>query len=214
METSGVMPVYDMNRSDNMSGGMGWYWVFFLFFLLAWGGNGFGGFGGNNAATNQINNDFLYTNLKSTLDNGFTQNANQNFTIQKDLGQGFAGVNQNLSSLGYIMQNDTCKIENAIGNTKYENAQNTCAIVNSNTANTQKILDRLCQMENNAKSQQISDLQAQLQTANFQLSQQAQNAYLIGALRPTPAPAYLTCSPYQSQMLAMQNLTGNCGGCC
>ena len=39
----------------------------------------------------------------------------------------------------------------------------------------------------------------ELQTANFQLSQQAQNATLIGALRPFPQPAYITCSPYTAQ---------------
>ena len=33
-------------------------------------------------------------------------------------------------------------------------------------------------------------------TANFQLSQQAQNATLISSLRPFPIPAYVTCSPY------------------
>lgn len=101
MEATGVMPVYEMNKNEGMSGGMGWYWVFFLFFLLAWGGNGFG-FGNHNA--NQINNDFLYTNLKNTVDNGFTQVANQNFGIQKDLCQGFGGVQQGLANLGYQQQ--------------------------------------------------------------------------------------------------------------
>lgn len=45
---------------------------------------------------------------------------------------------------------------------------------------------------------EIQSLRDQLQTANFQLSQQAQNATLIATLRPTPIPAYQTCSPYQS----------------
>lgn len=44
----------------------------------------------------------------------------------------------------------------------------------------------------------LADRDRELQTANFQLSQQAQNATLIGALRPTPIPAFITCSPYQS----------------
>ena len=47
-----------------------------------------------------------------------------------------------------------------------------------------------------------------LQTANFQLSQQAQNAALIGTLRPYPQPAYLTNSPYQS---IAANVAGACG---
>lgn len=53
-------------------------------------------------------------------------------------------------------------------------------------------------MESNAKDQRIADLTASLQTANFQLSQQAQSANLIDVLRPVPIPAYQVCSPYQS----------------
>lgn len=56
---------------------------------------------------------------------------------------------------------------------------------------------------------EIQSLRDQLQTANFQLSQQAQNAALINALRPTPIPAYQTCSPYESALMY-----ANCGcGC-
>lgn len=43
-----------------------------------------------------------------------------------------------------------------------------------------------------------------LMNAQFQLSQQTQNATLIGTLRPFPQPAYITCSPYQS-------VGGTCG---
>lgn len=45
----------------------------------------------------------------------------------------------------------------------------------------------------------------ELQTANFQLSQQAQSAAIIGALRPVPIPAYTVQSPYG---------TYGYGGCC
>ena len=49
----------------------------------------------------------------------------------------------------------------------------------------------------------------ELQTANFQLSQQAQSASLISALRPFPQPAYITCSPYQAV-----NYGYGCNPCC
>ena len=52
-------------------------------------------------------------------------------------------------------------------------------------------------------AQTIQDLRDRLEqshrdllTANFQLSQQAQSQNLISQLRPTPTPAYLSCSPY------------------
>lgn len=35
-EGTGIMPVYEMNRSnDGFGGGVGWIWVVMLFFLLA-----------------------------------------------------------------------------------------------------------------------------------------------------------------------------------
>lgn len=50
-----------MNKNNNGWGeGGGFMWVIFLFFLMGWGGNGWGGFGGNGrgAIANEINNDY------------------------------------------------------------------------------------------------------------------------------------------------------------
>ena len=44
----------------------------------------------------------------------------------------------------------------------------------------------------------LADKDRDLLAANFQLSQQAQNSYLVGELRPCAKPAYITCSPYTS----------------
>lgn len=58
-EGAQMVPVYDMNKSDNagmMGGGAGWMWVIMLFFLLAWGGFGGGGFGSANGAVNTLTN--------------------------------------------------------------------------------------------------------------------------------------------------------------
>ena len=40
---------------------------------------------------------------------------------------------------------------------------------------------------------------------DFQLSQLAQNQYLVNTIKPCPIPAYLTCSPYAAVG------TPNCG---
>lgn len=81
---------------------------------------------------------------------------------------------------------------------KYEAAQNTCAITTNATNNTQKILDKLCDMERNALVTENANLRTALAQANGQLSQQAQSANLIAQLRPTPQPSYIVNSPYQS----------------
>lgn len=106
MEGSGLS-VADALALEKNNGGMfgdNGMWVFFLFFLLAWGGNG-GLFGnGVSTGTNFVNNDFLYTNLKNTMDNGFMQTANQNFAIQKDMCNGFAGVQAGIAENRYAAQ--------------------------------------------------------------------------------------------------------------
>lgn len=197
-------------------------WVFFLFFLLAWGGNGFGF--GNNGYANQINNDFLYTNLsnqlgrgqdriENTLGQGFTQVVNRQFDTQKDLGQGFSGVQMALSNLQHNQDNCCCLTNRNIDAVRYEGSQNTCAITTNATANTQKILDKLCTMESNAKDQRIADLQFALQTANNQLSQQAQSANLISEIRPVAKPAYITCSPYEAASYGYGYGYGRGNGC-
>lgn len=71
----------------------------------------------------------------------------------------------------------------------------TRALINQNT--TQALRDKL------------ADADRDLQTARFQLSQQAQNATLIDALRPCPIPAYLACSPYTS----FSNSNSGCSNC-
>lgn len=96
---------------------------------------------------------------------------------------------KDLSAEGY---RNTCEITTAI----HSEGEATRALINANTM--QELRDRLAERDRD------------LQTANFQLSQQAQNATLIGALRPFPQPAYLTAgSPYQAV-----NTAYNPYGCC
>ena len=204
MFTSGMTPAEavlvadrDRDRDGWFGGDGGCMWIFFLFFLLARGGNGFGfGHGGVGSTGNFINNDFLYTNLKNTMDNGFMQTANQNFAIQKDLWQTSTDTKLQLAQLGYQQQNCCCETNRNIDAVRYENAKNTCdittaihaegeatrALINANTM--QDLRDRL-----EARDRE-------LMTANFQLSQQAQSANLVRELRPCPIPAYPSCSPY------------------
>lgn len=209
------------NRRGGMFGGDGdGAWVFFLFFLLAWGGNGFGF--GNNNGMNQITNDFLYTNLanqigrtgdriENTLGQGFTQVANMQFGTRQDLCQGFGGVQMAISNLQHNQDSCCCTTNRNIDAVRYDASQNTCAITTNATANTQKILDKLCDMEMNAKDQRIAELTLVNQNQALQLSQQAQNATLIGTLRPTPILAYITCSPYEAASYGYGYGRGNCG---
>ena len=227
MENTGIMPVMDVNNGNN-NGWNSWIWIIVLFFFFMWGGNGFGNrgnlgaeiFANGSMTRDQIADEFAYNDIKNGIrgvqnglcDGFYAQNTtmlNGFNGIQRDIcyraGQLENGIMQTGYQLGnqiaenrFAAQQCCCDTNRNVDSVKYENAQNTCAITTNATANTQRILDKLCQMEANAKDQRIAELQMNLQTANYQLSQQAQNATLIGSLRPYPIPAYPATSPYQA----------------
>ena len=182
-------------------------WVLFLFFLMAWGN---GGFWGNNR--NGVNDPAVQGALtRSDLFEGFnTQDINSQlrgitngvcdsaYAINngiKDLGmnmmQGFDGTNQRLADLGYQVQNCCCQTNRNLDSIRYENAKNTCDVINAVNASTQRVIDQMT-------TDKIDDLRTELQSAQLQLSNNNQTANLIATLRPFPQPAYITCSPYTS----------------
>lgn len=111
---------------------------------------------------------------------------------------------QNTNALATQLSDCCCTTQRNIDAVRYENARNTCDIVNAIKADGDATRALMTQNE-------IQNLRDQLQTANFQLSQQAQNATLISTLRPTPIPAYQTCSPYESAHMYSHQY--NCCGC-
>lgn len=233
LETNGVTPVYnlaDNNRCDDGFGG-GFLWVFFLFFLLAWGnGDGFGGFGGRGGAgamtyMNGISNDFIYSNLNNTLNQGFSQLTNQGYEINNNMQNGFSQLSNGICSSTYDLtrsiegvsreiSNCCCDTNRNIDAIRYENAKNTCDIINNANMNTRDLLE-----SNNAQTQRIIDyltnqeiqgLRTELQSAQIALQNNAQTSTIINQLKPVPVPAYLTCSPYAPYNNQCQAST--CGG--
>lgn len=191
-EGLGVTPVYNLdNRNDDGMFGGGGAWIFFLFFLLAWGGNGFGGFGGANGAVGQINNDFMYSNLSNQLGRIQDQNTFTSNSLQQGLcNLGYENLS-NFKDLSAQLANCCCETNRNIDAVRYENAKNTCDIIQASDRNTDRILNYLTQNE-------IQTLRDQLQSANLALSNATQTSNIINAVRPFPTPSYITCSPYTS----------------
>lgn len=177
-----------------------WIWAFSAF------GGGFGGFGGNNSATQgaltraELYDGFTMNNVERQIqgvqnglcDGFYAQNSNmlQGFNgVDRALCNGFNDVNANITQARFDSQQCCCETNRNIDAIRYENARNTCDIMQNADKNTQRIIDTMTANE-------TQSLRDQLQTANFQLSQQAQSANLINTLRPFPQPAYITCSPY------------------
>lgn len=139
-------------------------------------------------------------NVQMALANGFAgveQGANAR--QMADMQQAFAsqtaitGAISNLASqqASCCCENRlaTCQTQNIIQNegnvTRFADANNTRDIIQSQTAGTQAILDKLCQLELDgvkaqveAKNDRISELQTQLNMATLRESQTAQNAFI------------------------------------
>ena len=76
----------------------------------------------------------------------------------------------------------TCQTQNIVQNegnqTRFADANNTRDIITNATANTQAILDKLCQLELDAKNDKIGDLQREILMKDLQASQTAQNSFI------------------------------------
>lgn len=224
-----VMPVSPMNGYGNNGqgfGGEGW-WIILLFVLLGGWGNGYGGNGGG------------VVQVDSSVQRGFDQAA-----IMGSLGDitgaitsGFAGVEisnnarqmadmQQMFSLQSQLASCCCENRLATADLKYtiatencadryEAAQNTRDIIENANRNNQSIIDKLCQLELDAKNDKIATLERELTMANLAASQGAQTSRILADnaaqtvaleqyLSPTPVPAYVVQNP---------NCCNNTGGC-
>lgn len=150
-----------------------------------------------NGFQNQLLNDNV-TSIRDGISSLSTQLCNCCSDMQMAVANGFAGVEQgaNTRQIANMQQMFSlqsqfadCCCENRLANcqtqniiqregseTRFADANNTRDIIQSQTSGTQAILDKLCQLELDAKNDKISDLERQLTMANFKASQVAQTA--------------------------------------
>lgn len=219
-------------------GGGWWAWIFIIFAMMGgWGGNwnnrgnmGAEIFANGSMTRDQIADQFSMQDIKDGIrgvqnglcDGFYAQNStmlNGFNGVQRDIMQNGYQLGSEIAQNRFAAQQCCCEQKQAIATlgyetnrnidaVRYENARNTCEIVNAVKEDGEKT--RAVMVANTIQElrDKLADRDRDLQTANFQLSQQAQNANLIGTLRPYPQPAYLTNSPYQS---IAANVAGACG---
>lgn len=203
----------------------GW-WIILLFLFTGFGrGNGWGGAGGGTTREeisygfdmNGIENGIR--GIQQGLCDGFyamnTGMLNGFSGVHNALCQGFSGINQTVNTNANSLENHVqaigtqlaaccCDVRSDVtkgfADLGYALATQECAtrqaitdatrdIIASNEAGTRAILDFLTQ-------DKIAALTAENQTLKFAASQQAQNNYLVNALRePCPVPAYVVPNP-------------------
>ena len=160
----------------------------------------------NNGFQNAMLNDNI-TSVRDGIAALSTQLCNTGSDLQMSLANGFAGVEQGantrqIANMQQAFANQTamnqgfnnvqsqlaqCCCDNRLAtqDLKYTIATEACADRATSTANTQAILDKLCQLELDgvkaqveAKNDRIAELQSQLNMANLAASQTAQNAFI------------------------------------
>lgn len=195
------------NRGNDAFGGYGADMIIWLIVIAAIfnGGFGFGGWGGNGGFNSPAGQGFAtrtdidaalstqgiesgITGLGSQLCNGFNSLSAQLADCCCSTKSAIADVNYNLAAQTNILQNTVNNNGNAIQQALNSGFRD---VIDAQNAGTQRIVDLFTQ-------DKIQSLQTELQSAQLQLSNAAQTNNIVNALRPTPVPAYLTCSPYQT----------------
>lgn len=132
--------------------------------------------GAQNAITAQMHNNQL-------------ADLERSFAAQTANTQAISGLSSQLAQCGCDNRLATCQTQNIVQNegnaTRFADVNNTRDIIQSQTANTQAILDKLCQLELDgvkaqvdAKNDRIVELTNQLNMAALRESQTAQNAFI------------------------------------
>lgn len=165
-----------------------------------------------------------FAGVNGAISNGFAQaeiannarqmaDMNQNFALQSQLAQCCCDNRLATAQLQNVVQTEACADRSAVSDALRD-------VIASNTANTQAILDKMCQQEIDALKTQNQNLQTQINLANLAASQNQQTAqlladnaaqtqYVVNRVAPYPTPAIV----YGYNTNALNNCSCNCGSC-
>ena len=178
-----------------------------------------------------------FAGVNATVNNGFSQaeiaaNSRQMANMQQAFNAQTA-VTAGMNSLAQGLQNCCCENRAGIADLKYTVATENCAdraalsdgirdVIANQTANTQRILDQLCNDKIDAKNDEISALRQQLAMKDLAASQTAQNAFIANEINQQNETFYnrLSTCPIpstpvygrQNIFTCPQNVGCGCGG--
>ena len=192
--------------------------------------NGQNGINANtNAGFNQASTATALNGIQASLDSAEVANCNRAMSAMQtaynnqiaSMNQSFANqqaLDNRLNSMDMNQQNCCCENRAAIADLRYTVATEACAdraavndalqaVTAQNNANTQRILDQMCNDKIDAKNEKIAELQNQLNFANMAASQNAQTAqliadntaqtqYIVNRVAPYPIPSYNVPNPF------------------
>jgi hypothetical protein len=120
-----------------------------------------------------VSNGFF--NAEISANNRQMADMNQNFALSQQLSNASADNRLGIANLNSTILSENCADRAAL-------ADGLKDVLINQTANTQRILDQLCNDKIDAKNEKILDLQRQLDMADLKASQTAQNAFIAQGL--------------------------------
>lgn len=169
--------------------------IILILFFLIFGIGGGGAWGTNSTLTQSELQSGLYNQTANADRLAMMQNQ---FETQKEvLENRYQGALQS-QAIQAQQQACCCESQKDILGLRAENYKNTCDITNAIHSEGEQTRALIT-------ANTIQDLRDQNTAYQLQLSNQAQTANIISQLRPTPIPAYLTCSPYTANSCGYNN---------
>ena len=183
------------NNNDGMAAWMNNPFIYLVWLAVLGRGGIFGNNGaGDPAVQGAITRSDLFEGFNNQDVNGQLRGITNGlcdgfYAINNSLKDGFYGTqanikdcccttNRNIDAVRFDMSKGFCDVAGAI----HAEGEATRALINANTM--QALRDKL------------ADKDRDILARDFQLSQLAQNQYLVNEIRPCAKPAYITCSPY------------------
>ena len=218
------MPVAPAGGYGNGFGGDCGWWIIILLFALGWGNNGFGGNGNDfpwlmSGQSDGFKDTVLNDNITSVRD-GVAALSNQLCNNQiADMERSFAAQTastQGMTAIQAQLCNGFSNQAAAAADVKYTIATEACANRATSTANTQAILDKLCQLELDGYKRENDQLRSQLNMAALRESQTAQNAFIQQGFADEVDALYnrLSNCPVPSTPVYGRTPIFTCGGGC
>lgn len=166
MENFSLSDVAAVTRNNGNCGGfgMGDDWILIILFAMIFGWGG-GGFGGNRSGTPVTEaglcNSMNFNDLQNAVGRLSDQVSNMYTGLQNGLSNIGYETLSNFNALERQLADCCCTTQRGIDSVNYNGAMNTASINANTTAGIQKVLDKLCENENNALRARVQQLELQ-----------------------------------------------------
>lgn len=151
------------DNCNGWGGGNSIIWLL-VFFGIMNGGFGWGGNrGGNCATTEDLASGFNFSSLQSKGNDILAAVNAEGRTTDNAICQLGNGLMQQLFAMQQAQSDCCCATQRAIDGVKFDMANYASGIMQNDTANTQKVLDKLCGMELAQEQRENANLRARVQ---------------------------------------------------